>query len=85
MRKKKKQLYGHFKRKTREISHEETWTLLGKDNLERETESLLIASQNNAMRDNYVKARIDQTQQNSRCRLCGDRDGTVNHIISECL
>ena len=28
----------------------------------------------------YVKARIDKTQQNSRCRLCGDRDNTINHI-----
>ena len=24
------------------------------------------------------------TQQNSKCRLCGDRDETINHIISEC-
>ena len=23
-------------------------------------------------------------QQNSKCRLCGDRDKTINHIISEC-
>ena len=23
------------------------------------------------------------TQQNSRCRLCSDRDETINHIISE--
>ena len=23
-------------------------------------------------------------QQNSRCWLCGDRDETINHIISEC-
>ena len=30
------------------------------------------------------KARIDKTQQNSKCRLCGDRDETINHIISEC-
>ena len=29
------------------------------------------------------KARIDKTQQNSRCRLCGDRDETINHIISK--
>ena len=27
---------------------------------------------------------IDKTQQNSKCRLCGDRDETINHIISEC-
>ena len=24
------------------------------------------------------------TQQNSRCRSCGDRDETINHILSEC-
>ena len=50
----------------------------------RETESLLIASQNNAIRTNHIKARIDKTQQNSKYRLCGDRDETINHIIREC-
>ena len=29
-------------------------------------------------------SRIDKTQQNSKDRLCGDRDETINHIISEC-
>ena len=28
--------------------------------------------------------RIDKTQHNSKCRLCGDRDETINHIKSEC-
>ena len=28
--------------------------------------------------------RIDKTQQNSKCTLCGNRDETINHIISEC-
>ena len=50
----------------------------------RETESLLIAAQNNALRTNYIKARIEKTQQNSKCRLCGDKNETINHIISEC-
>ena len=53
-------------------------------NFKRETESLLIAAQNNAIRTNHIKARIDKTQQNSICRLCGDRDETINYIISEC-
>ena len=26
---------------------------------------------------------MDKTQQNSKCRLCGDRDETINQIISE--
>ena len=49
-----------------------TWTWLRKGNLKRGTESLLIAAQNNAIRTNYIKARINKTQQNIKCRLCGD-------------
>ena len=61
------------------ISHEKTWTWLRKGNLKRETESLLIAAQNNAIKANHIKVRIDKMQQNSKRRLCGDRDKT-NHI-----
>ena len=75
-----KQLSG---RQTIEISREKTWTRLRKRNLKRETKSLLIAAQKNVIRTNYVKARIDKTQQNNWCRLCGDRDETINRIRSE--
>ena len=30
---------------------------------------------------NYIKTRIHKTQQKNRCRLCGDRDETINRII----
>ena len=80
----RKQLYGHFKRQTSEISHEKTWKYLRKGNLKRETKSILIAVQNNAIKTNYVKEKIYMSQQNSRCRLCGDRDEIINHIVSEC-
>ena len=43
-----------------------------------------MAAQNSAIRTNHIKVRIDKTQQNSKCTLCGDRDETINHIISEC-
>ena len=52
-------------------------------NFKRETESLLIGAQNNAIKTNQINARIDKTQQNNKCRLCGDRDEIINHIISE--
>ena len=39
---------------------------------------------NNAIRTNYVKAKIDKTLKNSKFRLCGDKDEMINHIISEC-
>ena len=72
-----KQLYGHFKQQTSKVSNEKTWTWLRKGSPKKETESLLIAVQSNAVR---TKTR----QQNSRYRLCGDRDETINHIKSEC-
>ena len=79
-----KQLYGCFKRLINNISHQKTWTRLRKGNLKRETKSLRIAAQDNAIRTNHIKPRIDKMQQNSKCRLCGDRDEIINHIISKC-
>ena len=42
-----------------------------------------MAAQYSAIRTNHIKARTDKMQQNSKCRLCSDRDETINHIISE--
>ena len=55
-----------------DVLNEKTWTWFRKGNFKRETESLQIAAQNNAIRTNHIKARINKTQQNSKCRLCGD-------------
>ena len=54
-----KQIYGRLKRLTNSISHDKTWTWLRKENFKRETESLQKAAQNNAVRINHIKARID--------------------------
>ena len=78
-----KQLYGNFKQQTSDISHEENMDVTKKGNLKKESESLLKTAQNNAIRTNYIKAKIDKTQQNSKCGLCDDRDETINHIISK--
>ena len=48
-------------------------------NFKREAES-----QNNAVKTNYIKAKIDNMQQNSKCWLSGDRDEIINYIIREC-
>ena len=55
-----KQLYGRFKRLIKNISREKTYTWLRKGNLKRETESFLKAAQNNAIRTNHIKARIEE-------------------------
>ena len=77
-------MYGRSKRLTSDISHEKTLTWLRKGNLKRETESILIAAQNNAILTNYIKSRIYKTQENSRCRLYDDRDKIIIQILSEC-
>ena len=42
---------------------------LRKAKFKRKTESLPIATQNNAIKTMYIKAKIDNTQQNGKCRL----------------
>ena len=76
----KNQMYGYFKQQTGEIVHEKTWAWLRYGKIKRETETLLITAQNNAIRINYVKIKIDNTQQNSKCWLSGE---TIHHI-NEC-
>ena len=77
---KEKQLYRYHKQQISEISYQKIRIWLRKGNFTRETQSFLIAAQNNTIRTNYAKAKIDKMQQNSKCRLCDDRDKTINHI-----
>ena len=72
-----------FQAKNSEITHKKTWTWLRNENLRKETENFSESSTKQRYKD-YVKARIDKKQQNNRCRLCGSRDKTINHIIREC-
>ena len=56
-----KNFNGRFKRLINNISQDKAWTWLRKGNFKRETESFQIAAQNNAIRTNHIKARIDKT------------------------
>ena len=63
---------------SKEIIHDMTWKLLKKRKFKRETESLLIAAQNNAIRTNSKMPQISKSMSDSVSH------DTVNHIISEC-
>ena len=52
--------------------------------LKRETESLIFAAQEQAIRTNVIKGKIDKSQEQTKCRMCGRADETINHILSEC-
>ena len=50
----------------------------------KETEGLLMAAQSQSPRTNAVKAKIGRSQNDSLCRMCQQKDETVNHLLSEC-
>ena len=79
-----KALHGQFFGQTENVSNENNWLWLKNAALKRETEALIMACQEQAIRTNVVKTRIDKSQSNSKCRMCGQTDETINHILNEC-
>ena len=79
-----KVMHGQFVRQTEEILGNESWFWLKKGSLKRETESLIMAAQEQALATNLMKARIYQTQEDSKCRMCRKVDESINHMVSEC-
>ena len=63
-------LYGQSARQSEDQRKDETWTWLKGEKLKRETEYLIIAAQDQAIRRNYVKATIDRSQDDPKCRMC---------------
>ena len=58
--------------------------LLRKRCLKRTTGALIMAAQEQVIRTNNIKAKIDKTQENSKCRMCGKAEESVNHVLSKC-
>ena len=81
---KDKTLHAQFLRQTDDVGSEDRWLWLKQGNVKRKTESLIFAEQEQAVRTNVITAKIDKTQEQSKCRMCGEKDETVNHLISEC-
>ena len=81
---KEKVMHGQFLRQTEDVADKDQWLWLKDGSLKRETETLIMAAQEQALRTNLVKAKIDKTQQDSKCRMCGKADESINHLLSEC-
>ncbi|CAB4018161.1 Hypothetical predicted protein, partial [Paramuricea clavata] len=80
-----KKMYGQYNRDLgKEVDRKNTWWWLKKGDLKPETEALLCAAQEQALRTNYVKFHIDRTVESPLCRLCGEKGEHITHLISEC-
>ena len=51
---------------------------------DRKSYSLIEAAENQSIRTNVVKAKIDKSQGDSLCRVCRKVDESVDHIVSDC-
>jgi len=66
------------------ISEEDTFLWLSKGDLKAETESEIVAAQDQAIQTKYYATKILNTETDSKCRICQQFDDTIGHIISAC-
>ena len=52
--------------------------------MKRETGSLIVAAQNQSIRTDLVKAKIDKSQKDMLCRLCKKADESIDQVVSGC-
>ena len=52
--------------------------------MERETGSLIVATQNQSIKTNLVIPNIDKSQKDTLCRLYKKIDKSIDHIVSGC-
>ena len=78
-------LHGQYLRQTKEVRSDQYWAWLQDGDLKRETESLIVAAQNQSIRTNLVKTKIDKIQGDSLCRVCRKVDESIDHILTSML
>ena len=77
-----KVLHGQYLRQTK-VRSDQCWAWLQNGDLKRDTENLIVAAQNQSIRTNLVKARIDKSQGDYLCRVCRKVDESID-IASSC-
>jgi hypothetical protein len=66
------------------IGEEDTFRWLSKGDLKAETESEIVAAQNQALNTKYHATKIPHRETDNKCRLCQQLDETIDYIISAC-
>lgn len=66
------------------VDKEQSFLWLNHGNLKGETESLLIAVQDQAIKTNYYRNKILNEEVSLNCRVCQSGNETIEHIIAAC-
>ena len=79
-----KSLHGQFQKATEKVKGNKSWDWLKKGCLKKETESTIIAAQDQALCTRNMRKTVYGENVYSTCRVCGSADETVAHIVAEC-
>ena len=78
-------MYGQLLREMPEtVDKDRNWEWTRKSELKVETEALIFAAQEQALRTNYVKFNIDKSVDSPLCWMCNRKGELINHNQSEC-
>ena len=77
-------MHGQVTWQIEDFASKKSWQWLKRGCLKRQTESVLLAAQDQALGTNYRKGRIERNRKSAKCRMCKEKDETVTHLVSDC-
>ena len=76
-------MHGHFAGDMEGKDKSYTWRWMRKSDLKGCTKALICSALEQSIRTNYIKCNIDKTAESLLCKMCGTRNETISHIVSE--
>jgi hypothetical protein len=81
-----KRMHGQFLRQTEDIvDQRESVRWIEEGYMKRGTENLLMAAQEQSLRTRKTRHAIDKANVDPKCRLCAEKDETVDHLVAGCV
>ena len=81
-----KPLHGQYPKRTKEkhVNQDQTYNWLSTPGLKSERESFIIIAQDQCIKTNYYRNKILKDGPDPKCRICGQFQETVDHLVSGC-
>jgi hypothetical protein len=82
----RKRMHGQLPRNldVKLVHIEQSYCWLKSGDIEGETESTIVAAQDQAISTNYIKHKILKEENESKSRLCKQHEETIDHLTSGC-
>ena len=79
-----KKVHGRILGDMKEVGSEESWQWLKAGYITKSMEGFIMAAQEQALRTQWFRAKIQKEDVSPKCRLCGIEDETVRHLSAGC-